>query len=142
MNDQQLRRATAADGVACGAILNAWIDATNWMPRTVTPEAIVDALCEGLPKREAYVIGDPVAGYLSLEAEAAHIWGFYVGSPGQGLGQRLLSQAKEGREFLKLNSHHANTRAHGFYAREGFVQVSDPWPGDDGIDEITMEWRA
>jgi ribosomal protein S18 acetylase RimI-like enzyme len=58
------------------------------------------------------------------------------------LGKALLDYAKNGRTFLKLNSHAANTRAHAFYRREGFTQIGDPWLGDDGIDEITMEWRA
>lgn len=141
MHKAPIRKAVAEDAPACAAILNAWIDGTDWMPRMIAPADLVEALRQGLPMREAYVIGDPVAGYLSLDPAEAHIWGFYIGTPGQGLGRDLLDKAKEGRDFLKLNSHHANLRAHAFYRREGFVQVGAPWRGDDGIDEITMEWR-
>ncbi|MGJ8546570.1 MAG: GNAT family N-acetyltransferase [Sulfitobacter sp.] len=136
-----IRRAGAKDGPACAAIVDAWIDATPWMPRRFDLEALTKALAEGLPKREAYVVGDPVQGYLSMDPEAAHIWGFYVARPGAGLGRALLEQAKLGRDYLRLNTHHANARAQKFYAREGFAQIGAPRPGEDGIDEITMEWR-
>lgn len=112
------------------------------MPRLVPEEVIVDALTKGFTMREAYVIGEPVTGYLSLETEISHILGFYVSQTGQGLGKALLDQVKQGWTFLKLNTHHENQRAHAFYRCEGFVQIGEPWLGDDGIDEITMEWRA
>ena len=111
------------------------------MPRLISAEELVTHLTAGLPTREAYVIGDPVAGYLSMETEISHVWGFYVGPRGQGLGKALMNRAKEGRDFLSLNTHAANARAHAFYEREGFVRVGDPWKGNDGIDEIRMEWR-
>ena len=139
---EPIRRATAEDAPACAAIVNAWIDATPWMPRSIAAETLEQVLRDGLPLREAYVIGTPVAGYVSLEAEAHHIWGLYVARPGEGLGKALVDRAKEGRSFLRLNSHAANTAAHRFYAREGFRQVTAPWDGSDGIPEITMEWRA
>lgn len=142
MTDYPIRRAIAEDAAPCAAILNAWIDRTEWMPRTITINELEDALRKGLPLREAYVIGAPVQGYLSLDPAESHIWGLYVGAPGQGLGHALIEQAKAGRTYLRLNSHHANNRAHAFYRREGFAQVGEPWRGDDGIDEITMEWRA
>jgi putative acetyltransferase len=142
MNDAPIRRALATDGATCAAIINHWIDTTVWMPRLVPEEVIVDALTKGFTMREAYVIGEPVTGYLSLETEISHILGFYVSQTGQGLGKALLDQVKQGWTFLKLNTHHENQRAHAFYRCEGFVQIGEPWLGDDGIDEITMEWRA
>ncbi|MEJ6396397.1 GNAT family N-acetyltransferase [Yoonia sp. 208BN28-4] len=141
MSDPAIRRATADDAPACADILNGWIDSTDWMPRMIEADALEPLLRKGLPMREAYVIGDPVAGYLSVEAENAHIWGFYVGPKGQGFGRALLDHVKDGRDYLRLNSHAANTQAHAFYKREGFVQAGAPWLGDDGIDEIRMEWR-
>ena len=142
MTDAPIRRATADDAPACAAIINAWIDATDWMPRTIASDALEAILRDGLPRREAYVIGNPVAGYLSMDPEEAHIWGLYVATPGQGLGRALIDQAKMGRDFLQLNTHAANTRAQAFYTREGFRPAGPPWPGSDGIDEITMEWHA
>ena len=106
-----------------------------------TLEVLETALTDGLPKREAYVIGDPVQGYLAMEPETAHIHGFYVATRGQGLGKALMDHVKTGRDYLRLNTHAANAAAHRFYTREGFVKTGDPWRGSDGIDEIRMEWR-
>lgn len=141
MIDPVIRRAVADDAPACAAVINAWIDGTDWMPRMVSAADIEAALRDGLPRREAYVVGDPVEGYLSMDPEEAHIWGLYVARRGAGLGKALMDRAKAGRDHLRLNSHAANGAAHRFYAREGFVQTTAPWRGGDGIDEIRMEWR-
>ena len=137
-----IRQAVAADGPACAAIVDAWVSATPWMPRTISLAELEVALTEGLPKREAWVIGDPVAGYLSMDPADNHIWGLYAAKKSVGLGKRLMDHVKEGRERLQLNTHLSNTRAHAFYAREGFVRVGEPWEGGDGIPEIRMEWRV
>lgn len=141
-NPAPIRRATAQDGPACAAIVDAWITQTDWMARTITRAELETMLCNGLPTREAYVIGEPAIGYLSLDPAENHIWGLYVADTGKGLGARLIEQAKVGRTRLQLNTHRPNTRAHAFYERLGFVQVGDPWDGDDGVPEIRMEWRA
>lgn len=137
----EIRRATAEDAPACGAIVMQWIGDTDWLTNGPDGDAVTQALREGLPKREAYVIGDPVAGYLSMETERHHIWGFYVAERGRGLGRLLMNHVKQGRDYLQLNSHAPNTRAHAFYEREGFRKIGLPWPGDDGVDEIRMEWH-
>ena len=105
-------------------------------------DAIETALHRGLPLREAYVVGDPVAGYISIDPDQDHIWGLYIARPGEGLGKQLLDRAKRDRKYLRLNTHAANESAHRFYRREGFQQSGTPWRGDDGVDEITMEWQA
>ena len=141
-NASLIRRAVALDGPACAAIVDAWIEKTPWMERNITRAELENVLTEGLPKREAYVIGDPVTGYLSLDPVESHVWGFYVARTGEGLGTQLMDQVKKGRTRVQLNTHLPNTRAHAFYAREGFRQVGEPWDGDDGIPEIKMEWHA
>ncbi|MEP4197703.1 MAG: GNAT family N-acetyltransferase [Aliishimia sp.] len=142
MTDTTIRRATAQDGAACAGIIHAWLGGLDWMTQTPSHSDLVVALSEGLPMREAYVIGDPVQGYLSMEANISHIWGLYTSTQGQGLGKALMDRAKQGRNFVQLNTHVPNTRAHAFYEREGFVKVGDPWRGNDDVDEIRMEWRA
>jgi len=137
-----IRRATATDGPACATILDHWIDETPWMPRRFTRKELAEMLSDGLPKREAWVIGDPVAGYLSLDPSEQHIWGLYVRQRGEGLGCRLIDKAKTGRDRLQLNTHLPNARAQAFYTREGFVQTGEPWDGQDGVPEIRMEWHG
>ena len=136
-----IRRATADDGPACAGVVFDWVAATPWVSRRFTRAEFDAMLTEGLPKREAWVIGDPVVGYISLDPGEQHIWGLYVAERGRGYGRSLIEKVKEHRNRLQLNTHLPNTRAHAFYAREGFVQVGQPWDGDDGVPEIRMEWH-
>ena len=142
MPEAPIRRATAADGAACAAIVDAWLTGLDWMTERPSLTALEMALSEGLPKREAYVIGDPVQGYLAMDPAEAHIHGIYVKDQGAGLGQRLMDTAKTDRTFLQLHTHAANIRAHRFYQREGFVQDGEAFEGSDGLDQIRMVWRA
>ncbi|MEM7490968.1 MAG: GNAT family N-acetyltransferase [Pseudomonadota bacterium] len=140
-----IRRATAEDAPACAVIVADWIDATDWMPGgRLTRARLEEIMREGFPTREAWVAerDGTVLGYLSMKAEEAHIIGLYVARPGQGVGRALIDHVKDGRTYLKLRSHAPNTAAHRFYRREGFVTVARDLPGDDGVPEILMEWRA
>lgn len=137
---QKLRRLGAVDAAACADIVMRWIDRTPWM-KADDRATVETALREGSPLREAWGLGTPLKGYISLNVAEGHIGGLYVDQPGQGLGKLLLDRVKQGRDRLELNSHLPNKAAHAFYRREGFAQVGEPWPGSDGIDEITMEWQ-
>lgn len=137
----EIRRATADDATACAQIVADWISPTDWMAQGPGHEDLIASMREGFPIREAYVIGAPVRGYVSFAPEEAHIRGFYIADRGKALGRALMDHVKQGRDYLQLNSHAPNTRAHAFYAREGFVKVGQPWRGDDGVDEIRMEWH-
>lgn len=137
----EVRRATQDDAPASAAILNDWIDATPWMPRVHSREAIAGMIADGLPIREFYVVGDPVAGYLSLNAEAAHVVALYTARPGEGLGRILMDEAKRGRDYLQLWTHEPNLDAQRFYVREGFAVVERKETGADGLPELRMEWR-
>lgn len=138
-----IRRAVAADGPACARIVAGWLAEKDWMPGDAPDEAaLADILSKGLPAREAWVIGDPVAGYLSFEPETATIHGLYVGARGRGYGKALVDRVKAGRDFVQLWTHAPNTEAHRFYAREGFVPVETrPEGRGDGVPEIRMAWH-
>jgi GNAT superfamily N-acetyltransferase len=147
------RRPTIKDVPALAQIVNDWIDATLWMPRDLPPEGIADLISKGLPQREMWMIGEPARAYISIEAEIAHIWGFYSAEPGQGFGKLLMDRAKEGRDFLSLNTHVPNVGAQKFYVREGFVPIGEIEQGPvstvagtpdrkpTGLRELRMEWR-
>lgn len=150
----EVRRAEPRDVPGMASIVNQWIDDTEWMLRDLPAQKIENSLEEGLSQREIWVVGDPVQGYLSLEMEKAHIWGFYCAETGAGIGKKLLDEAKKGREFLSLNTHVPNKRAQQFYLREGFKPVGDLDEGKPstlvsleerqktGIRELRMEWHA
>ena len=138
-----IRRAVSDDLATIAAVVNAWIDATQWMPRTQPEEAIEQHIREAFPKREIWVSGDPIDAYLSLDPEKNWIGALYCANPGRGTGQALLNQAKAGRTFLTLKTHAPNEAAHRFYRREGFAEVDrlQPEPPET-VEEIVMEWRA
>ncbi|MGB3555666.1 MAG: GNAT family N-acetyltransferase [Jannaschia sp.] len=138
--DTPIRRATAQDAPACAAIVATWLAETVWMPDGPSRKDLERMMREGFPVREAWVAGDPVAGYLSFDPDSAHIRGFYVARPGHGTGKVLMDHVKTGRDRLSLNSHMPNHAAHRFYAREGFRIVEEDIPGPDGVPELRMEW--
>ena len=137
-----IRRATPADAPVCAAIVARWLAGLDWMPDPPSEDALVAALREGIPLREVWVAGEPVAGYLSLDADAGHVRGFYVARPGEGVGRAMLDHVKAGRDRLTLNTHMPNRAAHRVYEREGFRTVARDLPGADGVPEQRMEWRA
>ncbi|MEL6463802.1 MAG: GNAT family N-acetyltransferase [Pseudomonadota bacterium] len=136
-----IRSATDKDASACAVIVNDWIDAKEWLPRQHSRQAIEEMIRAGLPLREFWVAGDPVQGYLSFNTEENQIMGLYTAQPGSGIGKALIDRTKQGRVWLQLWSHAANTRAHVFYRREGFVETGRKESGVDGIPEIRMEWQ-
>ena len=137
------RRAEVADAAACAGIVRGWLDGLDWMPGGgPSLEQLTEAIAAGIPQREFWVIGDPVAGYLSFNREEELIGGLYTAAPGSGHGKALVDRVKEGRDFVQLWTHEANEAAHRFYHREGFVTVERKAEGrGEGIPELRMEWR-
>ncbi|CTQ48768.1 GNAT family N-acetyltransferase [Jannaschia donghaensis] len=138
-----IRRATADDAPACARIVDDWFAATEWMPKGPGRARLERIMRDGFPVRDAWVADDAgtTLGYLSMKAEGDHIFGLYAATPGAGIGKRLLTHVKQGRDRLTLNSHMPNTAAHRFYEREGFRIIDRDVPGDDGVPELVMEWR-
>lgn len=139
-----LRAARAEDAATCAGIVRAWLDRTPWMPGGgPTLAELTDAIAKGIPIREFWVIGDPVSGYLSFKEDQNLIAGLYTAAPGSGDGKALVDVVKAERDYVQLWTHEANTNAHRFYHREGFVTVERCAEGrGDGIPELRMEWRA
>ena len=100
--DYLLRLAKPSDALACSAIVNNWIDNTNWMPRIHPPKLITEMIENGILKREFWVIGKPVVGCLSFSVEAQQVMGLYVSHTGVGLGKALLDRVKIGKVNIKL----------------------------------------
>lgn len=138
------RLASVSDATACAAIVRGWLDGVDWM-KTAQPSLVdlTDMIADGIPRREFWVIGDPVAGYLSYNTDEQLIAGLYTANPGSGAGKALIDQVKEGRDYVQLWTHEPNTAAHRFYHREGFETVErKPEGRGDGVPELRMEWRA
>lgn len=142
MNRGDIRRAQVADAPAMARIVSDWEAATEWMDSAYGPEEISSLIQEALPDREIWIIGAPIAGYLSYDPAVSRVGGLYCRNAGQGLGKALMDKVKEGRDFIWLHTHEANEAAQRFYKREGFEEVSRH-DGDIHKDlrEVRMEWR-
>ena len=138
-----VRHATGADAATCAAIVNDWIDATPWMPRVHTHEAVVAFYRNVvIGRREVLVAGAPVDGFLALDEEAALVTALYVATPGRGIGRALLDAARRGRARLELWTFVANEGARRFYAREGFREVRrTPGENEEGLPDILLRWE-
>ena len=94
-----------------------------------------------LPKRDLYVLGAPVAGFIALDRAAPFVTALYTRAPGQGIGKRLLDFAKAGRDLLQLWTFQANTGARAFYAREGFVEERrTQGDNEEGLPDLLLRW--
>lgn len=143
-----LRPATATDLPTCAAIINDYIDATEWLPRTASRDAVealfVPALLE---KRRLFIAEEQgeILGYLSMNPQDGFVPALYL-SPaarGKGTGRLLIDAAKATHpDSLELTVFERNTEALRFYAREGFVE--DPSRRDEkteeGIPTLWMRW--
>ena len=138
-----LRPGKPDDAVACAAILNDWIDDRPWMPRIHT-HAAVEAFYRDFvfQKRQVWVAGDPVAGFMALDPEQDMVTALYVAKPGQGIGRALLDHAKRGRDALELWTFVANEGARRFYAREGFSEVRrTDGDNEESLPDVLLRWE-
>ncbi|MDJ0639200.1 MAG: hypothetical protein QNJ20_10215 [Paracoccaceae bacterium] len=136
-----IRVAETEDAGTCARIVHDWVRRTSWIEELHTRDALTAMIAEAMPKRDIFLIGEPPAGYLSLNLETSLIGAFYLDAPGQGMGKAILDHVKDGRDYLQLWTHEPNKAAQRFYAREGFEPVERNPKGDDGLPEIRMVWR-
>jgi len=143
-----VRAGVAADAAACAAINDAWIEATDWMPRIHSPDDVarhyrehVFATCRVLVAERA----GAVAGFLAVDGEG-FVAALFVAGParGQGVGAALVEAAKARRpEGLALWTFAANAGARRFYARMGFVEAGGTeGENDEGLRDVMLVWRA
>ena len=62
-----IRKANISDANACAEIVHSWVQATSWMPNRFTLAELETLIEEGMPKREIWVVGDPIFAYLSFD---------------------------------------------------------------------------
>ena len=144
-----IRPATADDLPACAAIINGYIDATDWLPRTISREEIADAFSPGLlTKRRVLVAedGGQVVGYLTMGDDGV-VPAIYLApqARGQGIGTALIDHAKEvSPGHIELTVFEPNRRAQRFYLREGFVPVPGGRDQDtpEGVPTLRLRWEA
>ena len=137
-----IREGEAQDATVCAAIKNAWIEDCAWMPRLHAADDIERHYREVVfPKRRVFVIGDPVAGFLSLDETDREVTALFAAEPGQGNGKALLDHAKTLQPTLQLWTFVANDGARRFYEREGFCEVRrTEGDNEEGLADILFQW--
>lgn len=142
-----IRPATEADLAACARIVNDYIDATAWLPRTQSREELAALFTPELFATRVILVAEiagAVVGGLSV-SKVGFMHGLYVDLPfqRQGIGKLLMDAAKA--RFpggLELTVFEPNTGAYRFYEREGFRELPDRRleNPDDDIPLLLMKW--
>jgi len=142
----EIRTGVGGDAAACAAIYDAWVGATEWMPRMHATEDVarhyrehVFATCDVLvAEREG-----AVAGFLGMDGEG-FVSALFVAEAarGRGAGAALLDAAKALRpEGLTLFTFEANAGARRFYARHGFVETGGTaGENDEELPDVMLVW--
>ncbi|WP_435663872.1 N-acetyltransferase family protein [Hoeflea sp.] len=143
-----VRFATVSDLAVCAAIINDYIDATEWLPRTVDRKAVEDLFVPALLEKRTLFVAEEhgeILGYLSMSPDDGFVPALYLrpGGRGKGVGKMLLDAAKAAHpDGLELTVFERNIDALRFYQREGFHE--DPARRDDsteeGIATLWMRW--
>lgn len=84
---------------------------------------------------------DTVTGFLGMED--GFILGLFVDpiKQGQGIGRKLLQEAKCKTDVLTLKAFVKNERAVAFYKREGFTAAGTEVDETTGEEEVTFVWK-
>jgi GNAT superfamily N-acetyltransferase len=144
-----VRPATAADALEIAEVfLASRHDALPYLPALHTDDETRRWMADVvLTRSEVWVaeLDDGIVGFLAVSGD--HLDHLYV-RPGyyrQGIGDRLLSKAKEiSPRRLRLFTFQRNARARTFYERRGFVpvDVNDGSRNEEGEPDVLYEWVA
>ena len=82
-----------------------------------------------------------ISGFIGLQED--YIAGIFVRREARsgGVGRQLLDHVKAGHRQLRLQVYRKNSRATGFYRREGFRVLEEGVDPGTGEAELLMEWR-
>jgi GNAT superfamily N-acetyltransferase len=146
----EIRRAGATDLDSCAAIINDYMDFTDWLPRAISRQAIAEMYSPALLDKRIIFVAEydgEVTGYLSMDHRAGFIHAIYLRphARGAGLGKALLNAAKQARpQGFELTVFEPNSDALRFYIREGLVEVPQGRKDDtpEGVPTLLMRWQG
>ena len=142
-----MRAARSQDMAVCAAIVNDWIDQTEWMPRVHSHDAVVKQFEDDEKMKRNTIVavdGSRVRGFVSLTRDG-FITALYVeqASRNQGIGALLMQRVK--RELspqINLYVFQANENAQRFFARHGFAEINrTTGDNEEDLPDTLMEWR-
>lgn len=145
-SEAALRPAGGEDVPACAAILNAWIDATDWMPRVHPADDVARHYREQVFPRQEVTVSEragEVTGFLALDPQGC-VTALYLAPEerGRGVGAELLNLAKARRpKGLTVWTFVTNAPARRFYAWEGFVERRrTAGDNEEGLPDVLFVW--
>ena len=140
-----LAPAKPRDATALACILADWIDETPWMPDIHTPNEDRDFLTYLIRETEVIMPRTLLGpqGFMARDGAEIHALYLVPGVRGQGIGKRLLDQAKSKSPELTLWTFQANLPARRFYAREGFREVrqTNGAGNDEKLPDVRLAWQ-
>ena len=101
-----LRQASVDDASACALIIDDWIEKTVEMPCLFDKHKLTEMIRNAIPRREVWVIGQPINGYISYNPDLLQISALYVNKKGEGIGKILLDRIKSDHKYLHLSLIH------------------------------------
>ena len=145
-----IREAVIDDLPACAAIINDYIDDTEWLPRVISREEIENLFTAKLLEMRVLLIADvdgEVGGYLSMDKDNGKVSAIYL-APGfrcNGTGKSLIDAAKKRKpDGLNLTVFEPNVHAKRFYEREGFAEAPEERDEntEEGVPTLMMRWEG
>lgn len=139
------RQATAADRPACAAILNAYVEATDWLRRLIPVKEIAGMFSTFFLERRPVLVPEvkgKVAGYHSLDMQAQILHALYLAPEHRtkGVGDALPDSAKSvWSRGPELTVEQPNILAKTFDPREGLRQTG-LGADEAGLPVFRMKW--
>lgn len=120
--------------------------AMPWLPRLHTSaEDLRFFTDEVLPKQSVFVadVAKQVVGFIAFDEGWVHHLYLAPDRWRQGIGGRLLQQAKESSTSLQLWTFERNQAARDFYALHGFCEVekTDGRHNEEQTPDVRLEWK-
>lgn len=139
-----IRAARSTDAGTTGAILSAFIDGTDWMPRLHTRAEDI-AFAGHMIARGWVSVAETegaVKGFIARDGEEVNALYVAPAAQGQGIGTALLREAQTHADHLILWTFQANAGAQRFYARHGFTEAerTDGNRNDEKLPDVRMVW--
>lgn len=143
-----IRPATPDDFDACARIINDYVDATDWLPRVHSHEAVRGFFNEELLATRTVLVaeeGGEVVAYMSFSSEG-FVYAIYLDAAarGRGIGKALMDLVKARHpERVELTVFEKNSSALRFYEREGFREMPEGRDSSrpEGIPTLLMRWE-
>jgi ribosomal protein S18 acetylase RimI-like enzyme len=116
-----------------------------YLPELYSQEQIENWIAsEVIPNQEVWVAAadDAILGFMALKVEMLNHLYIDPGYQPRGIGDRLMTIAKEQSDVLRLYVFQKNTSARAFYEKRGFrlVRLGDGSGNEENEPDALYEW--